>query len=93
MSIYKRTVIYDNSSVIRFSDWALVNTSLGTMAEPFTPNRKHSPDASWELFDATDMMSRIDEMVSMDYAKEVDALSGGNGTPLNGGILNHRVGK
>ncbi len=95
MSISKREVLYDVSGgVVRFSDWAVCTTTIGTMVEPFSPNRKHSNDVNWELFDATDEINRIDDLIQVPEGKEQLYLSGSTDSPAHhGGVLNHRVGK
>ena len=42
MSIQKRSVFFDNTGgIVRFWDWSIVTTTLGTMVEPFLPNDRH----------------------------------------------------
>lgn len=83
MSILKRTVFYDNTNALaRFWDWALVETPIGQMAEPFQINQR---DSRIE-FDPTDDMSRIDEMRAKPIDKELLVLSGGQ-HQLHGGYM------
>lgn len=93
MSIQKRTVLYEKtkSGVYRFSDWALSTTPLGVCAEPFSVNLKKSPGGI-NNFDATDEMSRVDEMQNIDLDREKFILSGGEHA-LHGGALMPRTGR
>lgn len=94
MSILKRAVLYDTftDGVVRFADWALVTTTLGTMAEPFMPNDRHAMDVDIIDFDALDEISRIDELRQVPLDVQMLALSGGD-VQLNGGTQNTRVGR
>jgi hypothetical protein len=91
MSILKRTVFYEQvDGIIRFWDWALTTTTLGTMAEPFVPNDRHSIDYDFIQYDATDECVRIDEIRGAPLDQQVPILGGGqfaDGTwiMLNGG--------
>lgn len=90
MSINNRTVFYDVSGgVCRFADWALVNTTLGTMAEPFMPNQRHLIDFDAWDFDPADECARIDEIKQQSIDTLNYALSGGDHI-LNGGNTNPR---
>lgn len=92
MSILKRTVFYDKTGgIVRFWDWALVTTTLGTMAEPFVANMR-SIDAPVRNFDPTDEIARIDEMKEADIGQSLLLLSGGK-NQLHGGCLLPRVGR
>lgn len=92
-SILKRTVFYDNKdNVKRFWDWAIVQTTLGTMAEPFCVNNRHSINVANQQFDPTSIMCRIDDMVEADMNKSAIMLSGGS-TQLHGGTLIPRTGR
>lgn len=73
-------------------DWALVLTSLGTMAEPFHPFSRMCPNTSIQNYDATDDMRRIDEIHFIDLDKHMAMLSGG-GLPIHGGALMPRTGR
>jgi hypothetical protein len=94
MSIQKRTIFVDTftDGVIRFGDWALVTTTLGTMAEPFMPNDRHTIDYDTPDFDATDECVRIDEIRNIPLDNQQQALSGGD-FALNGGTQNPRAGR
>jgi hypothetical protein len=85
MSIQKRTVFFDDTGgFVRFSDWALVTTTLGTMAEPFLPNSRHMLDVDFSEFDPTDPIARVDEIRQISVDVQMHALSGGDHA-LNGG--------
>ena len=92
MSIRKREVFYDNTGgYVRFWDWALVTTSLGTMAEPFLPNDRHQ-FGQVDQFDPTDAIARIDEMRASSVDTQLLQLSGGRHA-LIGGPLHPRDGR
>lgn len=93
MSILSRTAFYDNQkSVVRMWDWALVKTSLGMMAEPFMMNLRHVQDIDFANYDPEDIISRVDELVSLDVNKQQLVLS--NGTDhLHGGSQTPRTGR
>ena len=91
MSILKRTVFFDNTSGIkRFWDFALVQTTLGAMVEPFTANDRKggSPVIN---YDPTDMMVRIDEIEGKPIDVQQLVLSGG--FHLHGGTTLPRNGR
>lgn len=78
MSIQRRTVFYDTVDGVRFWDWALVTTTLGTMAEPFMPNARHFVGQDFPEFDPSDMMNKIDEVVPKSIDVSLLVLSGGD---------------
>lgn len=89
MSILKREVFYDDTGgIVRFWDWALALTTLGTMAEPFMPNDRAKIDGISE-FDPTDEIARIDSMRASSIDRQLQTLSGGTDA-LIGGPLNPR---
>lgn len=93
MSILKREVFYDNTGgYVRFWDWALTTTTLGTMAEPFLPNDRHVANAPFDEFDPTDPITRIDGIRAYTVDKQLLALSGGQ-HQLHGGYLHPRDGR
>ena len=93
MSIQRRAVFYDNTNgIVRFWDWALVTTTLGTMAEPFLPNARHSPDADFGQFDPTDEIARIDDIRASSIDTSLLTLSGGE-HQLHGGAQLPRDGR
>jgi hypothetical protein len=93
MSIINRTVFYDNTGgVVRFWDWALVTTNLGTMAEPFNANMRVAVNTPVVEFDPTDEFVRIDEMRAMPIDASMLYLSGGS-MQLHGGYQMPRDGK
>lgn len=73
-------------------DWALVLTSLGTMAEPFSPFARVCPNTDIQNYDATDEMRRIDEVRFIDLDKHMSVISGG-GDQIHGGLLMPRTGR
>ena len=93
MSIQKRTVYFDNTGgYARFWDWAVVTTTLGAMAEPFSPNVRHQSHQDFEAFDPEDEINRVDEIRSASVDKRDLILSGGD-RPLNGGYQLPRTGR
>lgn len=93
--VLKRTVFYERrDGYVRFSDWALVTHSLGTMAEPFNVNSRISSSNNESIpnFDFTDNASRIDEMIEIDADKLNLILSGGDDA-IHGGNILPRVGR
>jgi hypothetical protein len=92
MSIRKREVFYDNTGgYVRFWDWAIVTTTIGTMAEPFLPNDRHLP-GKFSQFDPTDEIARIDDIRASSIDTQLLQLSGGRHA-LNGGTLLPREGR
>lgn len=92
MSIQKRTVFYDNTGgIARFWDWALVTTTIGSMAEPFVVNDRHAMEKSIE-YDPTDEIVRVDEIRAHTIDSQQLELSGGQ-HHLHGGVLVPRVGR
>jgi hypothetical protein len=78
MSIVKRTVLFDRTTdVIRFNDWAYVDTTIGPMGEPFHPNARVSTGTPITDFDPTDEISRIDEMRALPVDASFSYFSGG----------------
>jgi len=91
--VMKRTVFieHEEGKVVRFHDWALVITELGSMLEPFQQiGSKYAPDTKAGLvnFDATDAGCRIDEIkhYSLDKGLMItgDSVIGGNLMPRSG---------
>lgn len=90
--IHKRTVFYDNTGgVVRFWDWAMVITNLGTMVEPFNVNTRKIASDSLQNFDPTDEATRIDEIREESIDKQQLVLSGGY--HLHGGYHQPHVGR
>jgi hypothetical protein len=93
MSILKREVFYDDTGgYIRFWDWALVTTTLGTMAEPFSPNERRLVGEDIGQYDPTDAMSRMDSIRASSIDTQLLTLSGGR-HQLHGGALMPRTGR
>ena len=92
MSITHRTVFFDDSTgVVRFSDWALVKTTLGTMVEVFNINQRNVTSVQLRDFDPTDEIARIDSIKRISLHREKLILSGGTQV-LHGGIMQPRDG-
>jgi hypothetical protein len=93
MSILKRTVFFDDTTgVVRFWDWAMVLTTLGTMVEPFRVDARFSTSTPISEFDPTDEICRIDEIRSMPVDQSMLHLSSGP-HQLHGGYCHPRDGK
>ena len=92
MSITHRTVFFDDSTgVVRWSDWAMVNTTLGTMVQGFNINQRKAPNVQLRDFDPTDEIARIDSIKRISMHREKLILSGGSQV-LHGGIMQPRDG-
>lgn len=90
MEIDKRPV-HDGATYIRPCDWARVDTSLGTMIEPFPELFvRHVVDTQSAAFDATDEMAKVNgiEFINMDSAQKI--LSFGEVHSVNVGIRTGR---
>jgi len=99
MSILRRTIFMErddrfpsDGSYHRPCDWALVTTTLGAMAEPFSPFERLCPGTAVQNYNATDDMRRIDEIKFIDLDKHMKFLSGG-GAQIHGGLLMPRTGR
>ena len=91
--VQRRTVFYDDTGgYIRFMDWALVTTQLGTMVEPFQVDERHGVGINYTQFDPTDSEARIDEMRRIDADKLELVLSGGD-HHLHGGTMRPKTGR
>ena len=98
MSILRRTIFIEkddrfpsSGSYHRPCDWALVTTTLGTMVEPFQPFARIANGGNFQDYDATDEISRIDEIKFISLDEHMKMLSGG-GDPIHGGNI-MRVGR
>lgn len=95
MGILKRFLYMeiDKDGKHRFSDWAKVTTSLGTMVEPGRNFlRAHSTGTPFTDVDYGDEISRIDGIRIIDLDNEKVVLSNGD-IPLNGGNCIPRDGR
>ena len=94
MSILKREVLYgvNGSGNARFSNWAVVTTTLGTMVEPYFPNTLRGLGDSIPDYDPDDIMSKVTGFRQINIDKEMIELSGGTHS-LNGGYLSPRLGR
>jgi len=92
--VLQRTVFVERTSDgnFRFADWALVTTTLGTMAEPFTPRQMIMFGDKGIVFDASDDMSRITDIRHVNSDLIPTLLSGG-GPVHHGGSLMPRTGR
>lgn len=90
--ILKRTIFYEKMKTgeVRFSDYAVVVTDIGTMVEPFEINNRLD-FCDYADYDPTDMMVKVDEVQPCDILGS-EFLSGGATTPLSGGNT-LRIGK
>jgi hypothetical protein len=92
MSILKRDVYFDNTGgFVRFWDWAICTTTLGSMAEPFQPDARYGFGPQRE-FDPTDELARIDSLQAAPIDTQLLVLSGGV-NQLIGGTQNPRIGR
>lgn len=93
MSINNRTIYFDNTtSVVRFWDWASVDTTLGYMAEPFMIDSRHSNDTPTIDFDPADEIAKITDIRARPVDESLLVLSGGQ-YQLHGGYQIARDGK
>lgn len=93
MSISKRTVYLDDTNGIkRFWDFAIVQTTLGRMVEPFRVNERIG-NAPIIEFDATDMMARIDDIEYKPIDIQQRILSGDENQHIHGGFTLTRTGR
>ena len=91
MSILNRTAYYDDTDgVVRFWDWASVDTTLGGMVEPFVANSRAGRDGDI-VFDPEDVISKITSIERRSIDKEQLVLSGGG--HLHGGYQLSRSGR
>jgi len=93
-TVKQRVVFVERTSdgFFRFADWALVTTSLGTMAEPFTPRQVGGLGDQGTTFDATDDLSLISNIQHVNSDLIPTMLSGG-GPVYHGGNLMPRSGR
>jgi len=93
MSILRRSALYTQKKggQVRFLNWALTITKMGTMAEPFILNDRISPTTQIGDYDPSDPMSRVDELVGVDPNKSEWAATMGDTIPIHGGNILPRV--
>ena len=93
MSISKRTVFYGASSgnSMRFLPFAMVDTTIGAMVEPFMVNQSHTPNQNFETVDAGDEVNRIDSVERIDLRDYTKLLSYGSASVLHGGDIQPRA--
>lgn len=75
MSVIKRRTAFRDSKTGRFLDWALSTTSIGSMAEPFTPNLTYAIGQPVTNV-AIDEMNQIDEVRLIDSNRLSNFLGG-----------------
>lgn len=92
MSIKRRTVYYDyTDDIVRFWDWATVETTIGHMVEPFHPGNRHATNTPFIEFDPTDEIARIDSIERHPIDKHMLLLSSGD--QVHGGVQLPRDGR
>lgn len=91
--IIKRTIFYYIfNNTVRFLDWAVVETGLGQMVEPFQVNMRRSINVDQQDYDPEDMIARVDGMERISHGH--NRLILGHGDPsLHGGVLIPRAGQ
>jgi hypothetical protein len=91
--IKRRTLFYENGKEgeMRFHDWALVTTELGSMMEPFIERISliRNTKAGFVDYDATEPMCRIDELRYYSLDRGLQIL----GDTCCGGRLMPRIGR
>lgn len=96
--VTKRTVFYDTTGgYVRFHDWAIVNTALGAMAEPFSVLPfgvgRTAYGGDRPNVDNTDPCRLITEMKEESMDKHIIMASFGNTAAIHGGIQYPRTGR
>jgi hypothetical protein len=82
----------NNGNPHRPCDWAIVNTSLGQMLEPFQfPFARKGMNDSFQAFDHEDMINRVDEIRLVNF--DVPASFLGNGDQTFSLDINPRLGR
>ena len=96
MSIVRRTAFIevdtrfpDLGNYHRPHDWALVTTTIGTMAEPFNMFQKNVVGVQPRDLDYTDEIARIDEIQQFNLDKGMQII----GDRVHGGYLMSRTGR
>jgi len=94
-TVFQRVVFVERTTdgYFRFADWALTTTSLGTMAEPFSPQQRIIQGDKGITFDATDDLALISDIVPVNSDLIPTFLSGGGGPVYHGGNLMPRTGR
>ena len=93
-TVLQRVVFVERTSdgFFRFADWALATTSLGVMAEPFSPQQRIQPEDKGRAFDAADDIALISDIIHVNSDLIPTMISGG-GIVWCGGILMPRTGR
>jgi hypothetical protein len=88
--ILRRTMYYDSQNgCIRPFDWAVAETQLGPMMEPFQPFQRTGKGSPATVTEFDDMCSMVNEVAMFDPNKSKQLL----GDTVHGGNLWPRVGK
>ena len=85
--------VLDGATLHRPCDWAIVQTTLGTMVEPFTLFAKHATGTETQNYDSSEELRRVDEIKTVSLDSYMKLLSGGGDTPLHGGHTWPRTGR
>ena len=93
-TVFQRVVFVERTKdgFLRFADWALATTSLGTMAEPFSPRQFAGIEDKGITFDAADDLALISDIQHVNSDLIPTILSGG-GPVYHGGNLMPRTGR
>jgi hypothetical protein len=96
--VTRRTVFYDMADgYVRFHDWAIVNTTLGVMAEPFIVLPfgvgRIAKGGDRPNIDNTDPCRLITELKQESMDGTIIMASFGNTAPIHGGIQYPRAGR
>lgn len=79
------------ATYLRPLDWARVDTSIGTMIEPFsTPFARHNVGTQSSAYNATDEASMVNAIEYIDMDKAVTILSSGGVHSANVGLRTGR---
>ncbi len=93
-TVLKRTIFVerDKDGYFRFQDWALSLTTLGAMAEPFSPDLRAETGSPETDFDPTDDIALITDIQQVDSNLLPTLLSGGGAVTM-GGVTRCRTGR
>lgn len=89
MEADKRSVL-EGKTFFRPSDWSLVETSIGTMAEPYNAFTRYGISSDAQPYDSEDEMSQVNDIKYVDLDKITSILSPAN---VIGGSLMPRTGR
>lgn len=92
MSILNRQVMYSvKGGQVKFLDWAVTSTTIGSCVEPFIMNDRSVPGDSTPDYDPSDMMVKVDGFLAADDDDHVKRLLAGGSEQIHGGNLQPRV--